>query len=54
MAAIVPPRLLLMLCEQGSLGIPPYTWTSVRALILKEFQPAVWEIKTLAGVGDRH
>ena len=52
MAASVPPRLLLVLCEQGSSGIHPYPWMTMRALMLNEFQTAMWEIKTQACVGD--
>lgn len=52
MAFSIPQCLLLLLCEQGSLGIYPDTWMTAGALMLKEFQPPVWEIKTLAGVGN--
>lgn len=41
-----------MLCEQGGLEIHPYIWMTMRALILKEFQPAMLEFKTKAGLSD--
>lgn len=51
-AVSVSPRLLLMLCEQGNLGVHPLYLDDNEGPHVERFSATMWEIKTLACVGD--